>query len=68
MRDEAGAARGERDDDIEGRAGLAQDANGEKRAANRPDDGVDGVPDRVNPRELYRRKTPARRACPRSKE
>ena len=28
---------------------MSQYLNGEKRAADRPDDGVDGVPDRINP-------------------
>ena len=51
-----GAARRERDDDIEGRAGLAQDTNREQRAADRPDDGVNGVPRGIDPRNFVREK------------
>ena len=52
MRNEARAARRERDDDIEGRAGLTQDTNRKKSAADRPNDGVHSVPGGVDPRDF----------------
>ena len=56
MRDEAGTARCERDDDFKGRAGLTQNADRNERATDRPDDGVNGVPRRVDPRNFVREK------------
>jgi hypothetical protein len=47
--DEAGPARHKRDDHIEGRAGLTQDTNRKEGTADRPNDGVHGIPGRVDP-------------------
>ena len=52
MGEEARPARDERDDDIEDRARLTQDADGEERAADRPDEGVNGVPSGVDLRNF----------------
>ena len=46
------AAREERNQDGHGGAGMAEHLNGEQRAANRSDDGVHGVPDRIDPRNF----------------
>ena len=52
MRSETRASRQEGDDDIERRARLSQDPNRKQRSADRANDGMDGVPGRVDPRDF----------------
>ena len=52
MSHETGPTRGQRDDDVERRVGLAQHPDGKEGAANRPDDGMDRVPGRIDPRHF----------------
>ena len=46
------AAGEQSDDDVEGGRGMTEHLNGEERAADRPNDGVHGVPGRVDPRDF----------------
>ena len=54
--DEAGAAGQQNQEHVEGRSGMAEHLNREERAADRPDDGVNGVPGRIDPRDFVREK------------
>ena len=56
MGSETRASSQEGDDDIERRVGLPQDANREQRSANRTNDRMDGIPSRVDPRDLVSEK------------
>ncbi len=49
---EAGPASEQRDHDGKGRAGMAEHLNGKQRAADRTNNGVDGVPGGIDPRDL----------------
>ena len=46
------AAGEQRDDDVERRRGMSEHLNGEKRAADRPNDGVHSVPGGIDPRNF----------------
>ena len=66
MGDEAGAAGQKQDDDIEGRSGMTEHLNGEQRSADRPNDGVNGIPGRIDPRDFVGEKFQEIEQCPRS--
>jgi seryl-tRNA synthetase len=54
--DEGGAAGQQNQEHVEGRSRMAEHLNREQRAADRPDDGVNGVPGRIHPRDFIREK------------
>src|SRR5471030_3135303 len=56
MSDQAGAAGQQYQEHVESRSGMAKHLDREQRAANRPDDGVNGVPGRIHPRDFIREK------------
>ena len=54
--DQTRAASEQRDNYREGGTRMSEHLNGKQRAADRADDGVDGVPGRVDPWNLVRKK------------
>jgi hypothetical protein len=56
VRGEARTARGERDNNIKSGARLSKHTNREERPTDRPDDGVDGVPGGIDPRNFIGKK------------
>ena len=54
--DEAGAAGQQNQEHVESRSGMAEHLNREQGAADGPDDGVNGVPGRIHPRDFVREK------------
>src|SRR6266478_8291915 len=52
MRNQAGATGKQGNDNGECRTGMSQDLDREQRAANRPNDSMNGVPGRIDPRNF----------------
>ena len=52
MRDQAGGAGEQHHQDIHGRRMMTEHLDGEQGSANRPDDGMNGVPGCIHPRNF----------------